>query len=99
MSFLIRNASPKLIYVQHGGGYGLNYKRLMYEIEELGSDEMYYWCQKNVFPTRFKSNGFRRMNSRSFFILSERKNSNPTRANEYIDIAENMNDLFGKKLG
>ncbi len=99
MSFLIRNASPKLIYVQHGGGYGLNYKRLMYEIEELGSDEMYYWGtgQKNVFPTRFKSNGFRRMNNKSFIILSERKNSHPTRANEYIDIAENMNDLFGKK--
>jgi len=100
MSFLIKNASPKLIYVQHGGGYGLNYKRLMYQIEESGCDEMYFWGtgDKNVFPTRFKSDGFRRMNDKSYIILSERKSADPVQAKEYINIANSLRGSLEKKM-
>ena len=100
MSFLIKNSLPKLIYVQHGGGYGLNHKRIMYEIEERGSDEMYFWGtgNKNVFPTRFKSKGFRKINDKSFFILSERKNSSQNEVSRYIDLATDINNSIRSNL-
>ena len=66
LSFLVKNNNSKLIFVQHGGGYGLNKDRLDYVIEHEGADTMYYWGtgDHNVFPTRYRTKNFGKINSK-----------------------------------
>tara|TARA_B110000008_G_C16945984_1_gene554469 strand:- start:409 stop:1743 length:1335 start_codon:yes stop_codon:yes gene_type:complete len=90
LSFLVKSNSSKLIYVQHGGGYGLNKDHLGHQMEDSGSDLMYYWGtgDKNVFPTRYRSKHFARMNKSSMIILSNQKDLESTRP--YIELANTV---------
>jgi hypothetical protein len=89
LSFLIKNNSSKLIYVQHGGGPGLNKNILQYQLEHKGADIMYYWGtgENNVYPTRYRNKFFSRMNQKVLIVLSDKKNENTIKP--YINLATN----------
>ena len=73
---IIRNNKSDLYYTQHGGAYGLNDKRVEYQLEDAGCKTMYYWGtgEYNIFPTRFRESSFGRISSDVLLILSENKN-------------------------
>lgn len=58
MSAVVRNQKPELIYVQHGGGYGLLPNNAWETYESTGCDRMLNWGTgtENVYPTRFSHN-------------------------------------------
>lgn len=72
LSFLIKNNNSRLVYVQHGGGYGLNKNHLGHQMEESGSDMMLYWGtgDNNVFPTRYREKYFPQIKRTSMIVLS-----------------------------
>lgn len=76
LSFLIKNNCSRLVYVQHGGGYGFNKNHLGYQMEESGSDMMLYWGtgDNNVFPTRYRENYFPKIKRTSMIVLSSLQN-------------------------
>ena len=75
LSFMIKNNHSKLIYVQHGAGYGLNKKHQAWQIEEKGADLMYFWGtgDNNVYPTRYRDKYFSKMCNRAVIVLSDKK--------------------------
>jgi len=78
LSFLIKNNNSKLIYVQHGGGYGLNGNHLGHQMEDSGAKIMYYWGtgDNNVYPTRYRNKYFSKISRRVVIVLSELKDEN-----------------------
>jgi len=89
LSFLIKKNRSKLIYIQHGGGPGLNKENIQYEIEHSGADMMYYWGtgEKNVYPTRYRNKFFSKIDKQVLIVLSDKKNENTIQP--YINLAEN----------
>ena len=75
LSFLVKNNNCKLIYIQHGGGYGLNKEHQAWTIEDDGADTMYYWGtgDNNVYPTRYRNNYFSKMRHQIAIVLSDKK--------------------------
>tara|TARA_B100000767_G_scaffold67777_1_gene64281 strand:+ start:25364 stop:26695 length:1332 start_codon:yes stop_codon:yes gene_type:complete len=69
VSFLSMNKSTRLIYIQHGGGYGFNEDRIDYQIEYNGASKMLFWGSgdQNVFQTRFRYKNF--LNSKNTVSL------------------------------
>lgn len=94
MSALVRNNQSILYYVQHGGGNGIIdiRERVVSQIEEEGCQKMYYWGtgKNNVFPTRYKKNGFKSMKNNCKIILSERKNTDPDSLKFYESIRDSL---------
>jgi hypothetical protein len=88
LSFLIKNNNSKLIYVQHGGGYGLNKNHLGHQIEDSGADIMYYWGtgDNNVYPTRYRNKYFSKISRRVVIVLSDKKDENTIKP--YTQLAE-----------
>jgi len=75
LSFLVKKNNCKLIYVQHGGGYGLNKNHQPFQIEESGANIMYYWGtgDKNVYPTRYRNKYFSKMCRQAVIVLSDKR--------------------------
>jgi len=74
LSFLVKKSNCKLIYLQHGGGYGLNFNSQKWQIEKDGSDIMYFWGtgNNNVYPTRYREKYFPKIGNKLIFILSDK---------------------------
>lgn len=72
LSFMVKKSQAKLIYVQHGGGYGLNKTHVGHRLEKEGADSMYYWGtgEKNVYPTRYRNRYFARIKDDIFVAFS-----------------------------
>jgi len=77
LSALVRKSKSKLIYTQHGGGYGLNRHHDAHIIEIHGSDEFLYWLigDRGILPTRYKKrylalNAFNKSSKYVVIILS-----------------------------
>jgi len=87
LSFLIKNNSSRLVYVQHGGGYGLNKDHLGHQMEESGSDMMLYWGtgDHNVFPTRYREKYFPKIKRTSMIVLSSGQDEKAIKP--YIELA------------
>jgi len=90
LSFLVKNSKSKLIFVQHGGGYGLNMNHIGHQIEDSGADTMYYWGtgDNNVYPTRYSNKFFSTIQNQVLIITSENKHDKNIKP--YIDLAENL---------
>lgn len=95
LSFLIKNNSSRLIYVQHGGGYGLNKNHLGHQMEESGSDMMLYWGtgDNNVFPTRYRKNYFPKINRTSIIVLSAIQDEKTIKP--HIELAKMISSRWG----
>tara|TARA_B100001142_G_scaffold330044_1_gene395841 strand:- start:18178 stop:19509 length:1332 start_codon:yes stop_codon:yes gene_type:complete len=93
---IIRNNKSDLYYIQHGGGYGLNDKRVEYQLEDSGCKTMYYWGtgKQNIYPSRYKDKSFPKMNSEIQFILSANKNRDKKSRDYYIATAEELESIF-----
>jgi len=74
ISFLVKKSECKLVYIQHGGGYGLNSNSIKWQIEKDGSDIMYFWGtgNNNVYPTRYRNKYFPKIKNKLIFILSDK---------------------------
>lgn len=94
---IIRNNKSELYYIQHGGGYGLNDKRVEYQLEDAGCKTMYYWGtgKHNIYPSRYKNKSFPKMNSEIQFILSANKNRDKISRDYYIAVAEKLELIYG----
>jgi hypothetical protein len=90
LSFLVKNNNCKLIYVQHGGGYGLNKNHQAFRIEDGGADLMYYWGTggNNVYPTRYRDKYFSKMRHQAVIILSDKKDEKTIKP--YVRTAEKV---------
>lgn len=93
---IIRNNKSDLYYIQHGGGYGLNDKRVEYQLEDVGCKTMYYWGtgEHNIYPSRYKNKSFPKMNSEIQLILSANKNKDKRSRDYYIAIAEKLESIY-----
>ena len=100
LSFLVKNSKSKLIFVQHGGGYGLNDKRVEYQLEDVGCKTMYYWGtgEHNIYPSRYKNKSFPKMNSEIQLILSANKNKDKRSRDYYIAQAEKLESSHGAEV-
>ena len=94
---IIRNNKSDLYYTQHGGGYGLNDKKVEYHLEDAGCKTMYYWGtgKHNIYPSRYKNKSFPKMNSEIQFILSANKNRDKISRDYYIAVAEKLELIYG----
>ena len=90
LSFLIKNNCSRLVYVQHGGGYGLNKDHLGHQMEESGSDMMLYWGtgSNNVFPTRYREKYFPKIKRTSMIVLSSLQDEKTIKP--YIELAKTI---------
>jgi len=90
LSFLVKNNNSKLIYVQHGGGYGLNKEHQAWQIEEKGADLMYYWGtgDNNVYPTRYRERYFSKICNQTVIVLSDKKDEKTIKP--YVRTAEKI---------
>jgi len=75
---LVKNNNCKLVYVQHGGGYGLIKSHIGHQIEDSGADIMYYWGtgDNNVYPTRYRNKYFSKISRRAVIVLDDYKDEN-----------------------
>jgi len=90
MSFLVKNNNCKLIYVQHGGGYGLYKNHQAYQIEDEGADTMYYWGtgDNNVYPTRYRKKYFSKVCNQTAIVLGDKKDEKTIKP--YVRTAEKI---------
>ncbi len=90
LSFLVKNNNCKLIYVQHGSGYGLNKNHQAFRIEDGGADLMYYWGtgDNNVYPTRYRDKYFPKMCHQTAIVLSDKKDEKTIKP--YVRTAEKV---------
>jgi hypothetical protein len=97
LSFLIKNNNSQLIYVQHGGGYGLYKNHQVWQIEEGGADKMYYWGtgDHNVYPTRYRNQYFSRINSEICIILEDKKDNETIKP--FIELSEFIDTNLKKR--
>ena len=74
ISFLCMNNNTRLIYMQHGGGYGFNEDRIDYQIEYSGASNMLFWGSgdQNVFQTRFRYKNYLKSTNTVSLITSMR---------------------------
>ena len=87
VSFLCKNNNTRLIYIQHGGGYGLNEDRIDYQIEYSGASKMLFWGfgDQNVFQTRFRYKNYLKSRNKVSVITSLRFTSNE-KVEEYKNV-------------
>jgi len=88
ISYIARNNNANLIYIQHGGGYGLNNGRIDYDLEHNGANKMLYWGtgRHNVFPSRYRTKRFLPTINSCSIVMSHRFSSVDLILNEYMDI-------------
>ena len=93
VSFLCMNKNTKLIYMQHGGGYGFNEDRIDYQIEYAGASKMLFWGSgdHNVFQTRFRYKNFLKSSNNVSLITSMRFTSKQ-KIKEYENILIKLED-------
>jgi hypothetical protein len=90
LSFLVKNNNCRLVYVQHGGGYGLNKNHLTHKIEDDGADLMYYWGtgDNNVYPTRYRDKYFSKMCHKAIIVLSDKEDN--TTIKPYVGLVKKL---------
>lgn len=88
ISYIARNNNANLIFIQHGGGYGLNHGRIDYDIEHNGANKMLYWGlgKYNVLPSRFRTKRFLPTINSCSIVMSHRFSSVKSILDEYMDI-------------
>lgn len=89
LASVVRNNSCRLVYVQHGGAYGLIYP-LLHELEVLGADEMIWWGvgEHNVLPTRYAEKPSTLINERTMVLMSD--DALPEEVDRYIKIRDEL---------
>jgi hypothetical protein len=97
LSFLAKKDKSKLIYVQHGGGYGLSKDHQAWQIEEDGAEKMLFWGtgDTNVYPTRYRNKYFSKINKEILIILDNKQNYESIRP--FIKLSENINTNIKKR--
>ena len=93
VSFLSMNKNTRLIYMQHGGGYGFNEDRIDYQIEYTGASKMLFWGSgdQNVFQTRFRYKNFlKSLNSVS--LITSMRFTSKEKIKEYENIFKKLED-------
>jgi hypothetical protein len=98
ISYIARNNNANLIYIQHGGGYGLNNERLEYNLEHNGANKMFYWGagEHNIFPPRFRTKGYLPTNNSCSIVMSHRFSSVKSILDNYMDISFRLQKKYPK---
>ena len=93
VSFLSMSKNTRLIYMQHGGGYGFNEDRIDYQIEYAGASKMLFWGtgDQNVFQTRFRYNNFLKSTNTVSVITSMRFTSKE-KIKKYENVFKKLED-------
>lgn len=91
VSFLSMNKNTRLIYMQHGGGYGFNEDRIDYQIEYTGASKMLFWGSgdENVFQTRFRYKNFLK-SSNSVSLITSMRFTSKEKIKEYENVFKKL---------
>ena len=96
--YIARNNNANLIYIQHGGGYGLNNGRIDYDLEHNGANKMFYWGtgKHNVFPSRFRTKRYLPTNNSCSIVMSHRFSSVKLILDNYMDMSFKLQKKYPK---